>query len=270
MRRRRAAWSITHYLSARPRFVTARCSPASCRRRRSRLGGGYAAAPERDRRTSRRPVRGRGGDPPPALRERPDRLRGASTPSATATRSCWSATLAHLEERERVRDPRRLAGRQALRAAGEGLARRAGRAVRRRRAARVPAARQAHRRDAGRRGCWPATATTCWRRSTSDPQAAFRVARAEPAAHERGDQVLARAALHARAAPAAGAARAGLAGAADRQGVRRPRARGRAPRPYELTSVFGVGFQIADTIARAGGVPPDSPGARARRRASTC
>jgi exodeoxyribonuclease V alpha subunit len=34
-------------------------------------------------------------------------------------------------------------------------------------------------------------------------------------------------------------------------------------RPYELTSVFGVGFQIADRIARAAGVPPDSP-ARAR------
>ena len=34
-------------------------------------------------------------------------------------------------------------------------------------------------------------------------------------------------------------------------------------RPYELTSVFGVGFQIADRIARSAGVPPDSP-ARAR------
>ncbi|MBE2317857.1 AAA family ATPase [Solirubrobacter sp. CPCC 204708] len=36
-------------------------------------------------------------------------------------------------------------------------------------------------------------------------------------------------------------------------------------RPYELTNVFGVGFQIADTIARAAGVPRDSPG---RRRAA--
>ncbi len=36
-----------------------------------------------------------------------------------------------------------------------------------------------------------------------------------------------------------------------------------AKRPYELTSVFGVGFQIADRIARAAGIPPDSP-ARAR------
>jgi len=34
-------------------------------------------------------------------------------------------------------------------------------------------------------------------------------------------------------------------------------------RPYELTSVFGVGFHTADTIARAGGIPADSP-ARAR------
>ncbi|RKQ93397.1 exodeoxyribonuclease V alpha subunit [Solirubrobacter pauli] len=36
-------------------------------------------------------------------------------------------------------------------------------------------------------------------------------------------------------------------------------------RPYELTSVFGVGFQIADTIAKAAGIPRDSPG---RRRAA--
>ena len=35
-------------------------------------------------------------------------------------------------------------------------------------------------------------------------------------------------------------------------------------RPYELTSVFGIGFQTADTIARSVGVPPDSP---ARTRA---
>src|SRR3954454_2971841 len=51
-------------------------------------------------------------------------------------------------------------------------------------------------------------------------------------------------------------------------------------RPYELTSVFGVGFQIADTIARAAGVSPDSPGRRraavihvlteAEREGSTC
>src|SRR3954453_11054573 len=34
-------------------------------------------------------------------------------------------------------------------------------------------------------------------------------------------------------------------------------------RPYDLTSVFGVSFQIADTIARAAGVDPSSP-ARAR------
>lgn len=36
-----------------------------------------------------------------------------------------------------------------------------------------------------------------------------------------------------------------------------------AERPYELTAVFGVGFQTADAIARGVGVPPDSP-ARAR------
>jgi len=37
-------------------------------------------------------------------------------------------------------------------------------------------------------------------------------------------------------------------------------------RPYELTSVFGVGFHTADRIARAGGVAADSP-ARTRARA---
>jgi exodeoxyribonuclease V alpha subunit len=51
-------------------------------------------------------------------------------------------------------------------------------------------------------------------------------------------------------------------------------------RPYELTSVFGVGFTIADTIARAAGVPRDSVGrvraavihvlSEAERDGSTC
>ena len=51
-------------------------------------------------------------------------------------------------------------------------------------------------------------------------------------------------------------------------------------RPYELTSVFGVGFQIADTIARAAGVGRDSVGrtraavahvlSEAERAGSTC
>ena len=51
-------------------------------------------------------------------------------------------------------------------------------------------------------------------------------------------------------------------------------------RPYELTSVFGVGFSIADTIARAAGVPRDSVGrtraavihvlTEAERAGSTC
>jgi len=51
-------------------------------------------------------------------------------------------------------------------------------------------------------------------------------------------------------------------------------------RPYELTNVFGVGFHIADTIARAAGVPSDSVGRRraaiahvlteAEREGSTC
>jgi len=51
-------------------------------------------------------------------------------------------------------------------------------------------------------------------------------------------------------------------------------------RPYELTSLFGVGFTIADTIARAAGVPRDSAGrtraavihvlTEAERDGSTC
>jgi exodeoxyribonuclease V alpha subunit len=51
-------------------------------------------------------------------------------------------------------------------------------------------------------------------------------------------------------------------------------------RPYDLTSVFGVGFRIADTIARAGGVAGDSPArtaagvvhvlAEAEKNGSTC
>ena len=51
-------------------------------------------------------------------------------------------------------------------------------------------------------------------------------------------------------------------------------------RPYELTSVFGVGFRIADAIARAGGIAADAPArtraavvhvlAEAERDGSTC
>jgi exodeoxyribonuclease V alpha subunit len=51
-------------------------------------------------------------------------------------------------------------------------------------------------------------------------------------------------------------------------------------RPYELTSVFGIGFHIADTIARSVDVPADSPGrvraavlhvlSEAERAGSTC
>ena len=51
-------------------------------------------------------------------------------------------------------------------------------------------------------------------------------------------------------------------------------------RPYDLTAVFGVGFQIADQIARSQGIEPDSPAraragvvhvlAEAERAGSTC
>ena len=61
-----------------------------------------------------------------------------------------------------------------------------------------------------------------------DPHASFVAVGLSSAAGGRGGQVVERAALHAPAAPAARAARARLAGAADRQALRRGRARGRS------------------------------------------
>ena len=58
-----------------------------------------------------------------------------------------------------------------------------------------------------------------------DPAAAFRSIGLLAEARQRGDPVVERVALDARAAPAAGAARPGVAGAEDRRRVRRPRTR---------------------------------------------
>ena len=97
----------------------------------------------------------------------------------------------------------------------------------------------------------------------ADPRRAFRARRAVAGARRRGGALVGRAALHARAAPAARAARARVAGRRGSHSHYGDRAhRVVRERPYELTSVFGVGFPTADTIARAAGVA-----ARRRRRA---
>ena len=89
-------------------------------------------------------------------------------------------TLAHLEERERVRiegtwhDDKRFGMQVKVRL------RRAGGAVGRAGADRVPQARPAHRGRAGGDGCWSATARACWRRSTTIPRRAFRTVGLNP------------------------------------------------------------------------------------------
>ena len=75
-----------------------------------------------------------------------------------------------------------------------------------------------------------------------------------------------RAARHPPAASAARAARPRVPGPADPRRVRRLGAhRVVTERPYELTSVFGVGFLIADRIARGLGAPATAPSAPAPR-----
>ena len=134
--------------------------------------------------------------------------------------------IAHLEERERVRisgvwqDDRRF-GMQFKVATAEPLAPSGSDAL--------IAYRSASSTWAGsaRRGCWSATETACSTRST-----AIRTPRSWRSGSAGGGRVRrssrGRAALHAPAAPAARAARARLARAADRQALRRGRARGRS------------------------------------------
>src|SRR3954454_2031446 len=113
-----------------------------------------------------------------------------------------------------------------------------------------------------------------------DPQAAFRVAGLNPRrtneAIKSWNGLRSTRALHLLLAPH------GLAWLGPRNaGEYRDRAQEVVrSRPYELTSVFGVGFLIADTIARAAGVPRDSVGriraavihvlSEAEPEASTC
>ena len=170
--------------------------------------------------------------------------------------------IAHLEERERVRD-RAARGRTTGASGCRSRSRRAEplAPVGRGRAARLPAARQARRAAARATQLLDALRRrTCSRRSTRDPRARVPRRRAEPEAHDEAVQSWDGLRSTPRAAPAARAARARLARPAHRTSTTATRAhRVVRERPYELTSVFGVGFQTADTIARAAGV--------ARRRA---
>ena len=91
-----------------------------------------------------------------------------------------------------------------------------------------------------------------------DPHAAFARGGDAPGLDRRGDGVVGADARLAAAAPAAGAARPRVSGPADPGDLRGLRASVVAERPYELTSVFGVGFLTADRIARGLGSPGGS------------
>ena len=188
-------------------------------------------------------------------------------------------TFAHLEERERVRIERSVAGRPALRAAGQGRDRRAARSHGRRRAARLP---KRVRHVGGRRA---ARLLDLYGEGVldvidRDPRAAFRRLGLGPGriteAVKSWDGLRSSRALHLLLAPH------GLAWLVPRiekhYGSRAHRVV--RERPYDLTSVFGVGFQTADTIARSVDVPADSPArtragvlhvlSEAERAGSTC
>ena len=188
--------------------------------------------------------------------------------------------IAHLEERERVRIAGRVAGRPAVRAAGQG---------------RRPPSRS-------RRPATPRSLTYLKRvrhvgkgRAAKllerygedvldaidrDPHAAFRAAGLNPKrtseAIRSWNGMRSSRALHLLLAPH------GLAWLVPRIATHYGERAHHVVRehPYELTSVFGVGFQTADTIARSGGVGADSAArtragvvhvlAEAERDGSTC
>ena len=179
--------------------------------------------------------------------------------------------LAHLERARAGGGRRRMGGRPALRPAGQGARGAPARALRRRRAARLPAHVSATSAPAARRARTTATATERARRDRRRPAAApSQRAGLSPRARRRGGALLGRAARHARPAPAARAARARAPRrrASTSTTATAPTASSRE-QPYELTSVFGVGFSTADAIARGVGVAADEPRARARRASCT-
>ena len=188
--------------------------------------------------------------------------------------------LAHLEVRERVRvegtwrhDKRygpqvRVASAEPVGPSGEAALTAYLRAR--------PARGQGARRAAAAR----ATARTCWRRST-----ATRRPRSARSGSARGAPAR-RCAPGTSCAPPARCTccwrRTGSPGSCRGSRSTTPAAgtAWSASGPYDLTAVFGVGFQVADTIARAQGVAPDSPAraragvvhvlAEAERNGSTC
>ena len=185
-----------------------------------------------------------------------------STPTSTAGWSCSSGP-SPISRSASGCGSRDVAARQALRAAGEGGERRAGRALGRRGAdaylrrvrhvGRARAEQLLHARRGRARGDRPR------------PGGRLPRGRAEPAARRRGGALVGRAALDPRAAPAAGAARARVAGAADRGALRRPRASRRARaavRPHRGVRGRLPGRRHDRPRARRAA---DSP-ARARRR----
>ena len=164
-------------------------------RRGHRLRG-RRRRPRRRRRRARRHARA-----PRGARAGADRRRAGRTTSASACRS-----------RSRSAEPLAPSGDEALLA--------------------YLRARQARRARRGPRGCSSATATTCWTRSTTTRARRSGRPGLNPQARERGDPVLGRAALHPRAAPAARAARARVAGrrgSTSEYGDRAPPRRARAP-----------------------------------------
>ena len=187
----------------------------------------YGRSPD-DRRRAGNGVRGRGGDPAAALRRRGHRLRRRRRRSPGRRRRARRHACTPRGARTGA-DRGHLVRRQALRPAGQGTRGRVDAALGRRGADRLPAPRQAHRDRPG----GAAAGALRGRRAVRDrrgPGAGVPDGRPEPEAHERGDPLVERAALDPRAAPPARPARAGVAGAADRHRVRRPRAR-RRPLP---------------------------------------
>ena len=121
---------------------------------------------------------------------------------------------------------------------------------------RLPAPGQARRQQARRRARGALRRRRGVRRDRPGPSHGLRLGRdpAPPGRPRRPSRW--EAAGHAAAAPAAGAPWAGLSGHAESRALRHGRARVVSESPYQLTSVFGVGFLIADRIARRLGDPP--------------
>ena len=198
----------------------------------------------------------------------------STPPRADGTPVALVGPLVHLEQGERARIVGTWVERQPLRAAGQGLAGTAARRPTIRDAlVGVSAPGQARRRQARRRpGRRASGSSEVFDAIDARPRRRVRAGRAARHAGRGGGRVLAAAAGHPPAAPAAGAARARLPRPPDPRPLRRRRARGVSRNPYELTSVFGVGFLIADRIALGRPAPTEQQRRRSAsaRRSCTC